>query len=308
MKTSNSSDSATHTFALHTITSLPLDPHFPLFEHYPAMKIGVRESVRYYANLLAPLAATIMDSQPGATDWVLTAPPLYVIPSGANLLAWEVNHLLRNNPRYNSLRTLDLRYSRCPPDGYWFDSLPANRANPQSQDLSKGGEYSSSGIEARIANRKSLLQSERAPKPDPAELRDRSVLVINDSNVTGTQQWFLQRFLEPFHPASIQWLYIIQVDPPLGHSNPELEYSLNHLNLSTFEDFAEVVAHADIDYTSRCISRLLRYPEAMLEPFIRSLDETRRRRLHQLVIEEGAFMGDEVRSRVALLQEAGIGP
>jgi len=308
MTTGNSTNSVTQTFALHTITSLPLDPHFPLYEHYPAMKLGVRESVRHYANLLAPLAATIMASQPGTANWVLMAPPLYVLPSGANLLAWEISRLLSDTPPHNSLRTADLRYSRCPPGGFWFDPLPANGSGLEHQDLSMGGEYSSSGIAARIANRKSLLESEWAPKPDPADFQDRSVLVINDTNVTGTQQHFLQRMIETLHPASIQWLYIIQVDPALGHSNPELEYSLNHLNLNTFEDFAEVVARADIDYTSRCVSRLLRYPEAMLEPWIRTLEENRRKRLHQLIIEEGAFLGEKIRPRVALLEEAAVTP
>jgi hypothetical protein len=36
--------------ALHTISTLPLDPNFSLFAHYPAVKLGVLESVRYYAH------------------------------------------------------------------------------------------------------------------------------------------------------------------------------------------------------------------------------------------------------------------
>lgn len=293
MKTIDSTETATHLFAVHTITSLPLDPHFPLYERYPAMKLGVRESVRHYANLLVPLAETIIASQPESIDWVITAPPLFAIPAGANLMAWEVYRLLSEKAfRRNSFRTVDLRYSL---------------SDPQSQDYTKrGGEYSNSGIDERIANRRRLLEGKWAPRPDPADFRGRAVLLINDINVTGTQQRFLQRLLETVRPASVHWLYVIQVDPALGLSNPQLEYALNYLNLETFDDFAEVVARADIDYTSRCLSRLFHYPEEMVEPLIRSLDETRRKKLRQLVSEEGAYRGEDTGSKVALLQDTGI--
>jgi hypothetical protein len=276
-------------FALHTISSLPLDPHFPLFAHYPAMKLGVRESVRFYAELLAPVAAEIMSSQPETMQWTVTAPPLHALPSGANLMAWEVCRILNENSvRPDSVRAVDLRYAQL-----------------QARDLSGGAEYSSWGIEARIANRQRLLEGESAPRPDPADFRDRAVLVINDINVTGTQQRFLQRILETVGPASIHWLYVTEVDAALSRSNPELEYSLNHLHLGTFEDFVDVVARADVDYTTRCISRLFTYSEANLEQLLGSLDETRRRRLQQLVSEEGAYTGDEFETKVALLQEWG---
>lgn len=275
--------------ALHSITSLPLDPHFPLFAHYPAMKLGVRESVRFYARLLAPVAEGIMSSQPETTQWTVTAPPLHVLPAGANLMAWEVCRILNEDiARPNAVRAVDLRYSQL-----------------DARDLSSGTEYSSTGVAERIANRRRLLEGACAPKPDPADFRGHAVLVINDINVTGTQQHFLQRILETVGPASIHWLYVAEVDAALGRSNPELEYSLNHLHLATFEDFAEVVANADIDYTSRCIARLFTYPETNLAQMLHALDKTRRERLHRLVSQEGAYTGEEYKSKVALLREWG---
>ena len=47
---------------------------------------------------------------------------------------------------------------------------------------------------------------------DPAVFRGR-VLFVNDINVTGTQQSFMQQAFEDVGPASVDWLYIIQVDP-----------------------------------------------------------------------------------------------
>jgi hypothetical protein len=285
------SQQADRLVALHAITSVPLDPRFPLFQHYPAMKLGVRESVRFYADLLAPLAEAIMTSQRETTEWVVTGPPLYVVPSGANLLAWEVHRLLGERiPSHVSLRAVDLHYTR-----------PNLRSAP---DGLHGQDYSSSGIDGRIRNRQILHEGSTAPQPDPADFRDRAVLFINDINVTGTQQRFARQTLETVHPASIDWLYVIQIDPALGRSNPEVEYSLNHLKLETFEDFAEIVTRGDIDYTSRCVTRFFSYSEGQWELLIGSLDRTRRERLYELVTREGAYGGKENEDRLALLRES----
>lgn len=295
MSASNSADSAERLYALHTITTLPLDPRFPLFEHYPAMKIGVRESVRYYASLLAPLAAEIIAAEPETMEWVVTAPPLYAIPAGANLLAWEVYRILTErmlagrSPSHLSIREVNIRYA-----------LPIPS---MTRHVLPGDDYSSSGVDHRIRNRQAVHEGEGAPKLDAADFRGRAVLYVNDINVTGTQQFYMQRALDALHPASIHWLYVIQVDPALGRSNPEVEYSLNYLNLDSFEDFAEIVANADIEYTSRCVARLFAYPQSQLEPLFRSLEARRRKRLHQLASAEGAYTGEGNEAKLALLRE-----
>jgi hypothetical protein len=280
-----------HVSALHTIESPSLDPHLPLFQYYPAMKLGVRESVQFYARLLLPLAERIIASRPESSAWTITAPPLYVIPAGANLVAWEVFRTIQKRiaPQI-PLRSTDLRYS-----------LPNPQNNP---DALRGGDYSSSNIGGRIKNRQRLHEGKWAPKPDPADFRNRHVLVINDINVTGTQQHFIQRTLDAVHPAGVHWLYVFQVDPVLGRSNPEIEHALNFLNLESFEDLAEVVAQADIDYTSRCVTRLFAAPIEKLGPFLRSLDDTRRKRLRDLVTGEGAYTGEAYEARLSLLDES----
>jgi hypothetical protein len=105
--------SSEHVSALHTIAGLPLDRRFPLFQHYPGMKLGVRECVRFYADLLVPLAAGIIAGQADDTEWVVTAPPFYAIPAGANLMAAEVFRALDERFPSRSFRAVDLRYS-CP--------------------------------------------------------------------------------------------------------------------------------------------------------------------------------------------------
>lgn len=286
MRANSSPEVANQTTALHTITSVPLDPHLPLLEHYPAMKLGVRESVRYYARLLVPLVQDIMASQPRTVDWVMTAPPLYVMPSAANLLSWQISRFFDEMSAGSGPRVVDLRYS-----------LP----NPGSLDFTRAGDYSSSGIEERIVNRRMLFEGEWAPKPNPFDFQGRAVIVVNDINVTGTQQQFIQRALEAVGPASIHWVYVVQVDPVLGRLHPEVEHSLNHLKLASFEEFAAIVARSDIDYTARCITRLFRYPDALLIPLFRSMDETRRKTLRQLILDEGAHTAENRKARVELI-------
>jgi hypothetical protein len=280
-------DSSGLTSALHTITSPALDPQDPLFQQYPSMKLGVRESVRFYANLLVPVAEKIIASLPETTDWVLTAPPLYAIAAGANLLAQAMFPALRDRlPSHKSLRFVDLRYA-----------LPMAPSNAHLL----GEDYSSSDVAARIRNRHRLHEGEGAPRPDAADFEGRAVLFINDINVTGTQQMYVQRTLDTVHPASIHWLYIFQVDPDLGRSNPGIEYALNFLNLATFEEFAEVMTNADIDYTSRCVSRLFSYPIETLEPLFRSLDGRCRTQLHDLATREGIYTGTADEAKLTLL-------
>lgn len=274
--------------ALHIVNELPLDPDFPLFQHYPTMKLGVRESVREYGRLLLPLAREAVARRPESADWVITAPPFFAVPAGANLVAGEIcRQLTAALPSHVSLRATDLRLTV--PTG---DALKNVRAD----------DYSSKGVEARIEERRRLFD-DRTPAFDPAVFRGRAVLFVNDINVTGTQQSFMQQAFEAAGPSSVDWLYIIQVDPRIGRSNPELEHTLNHFHLETFEAFAEVVARADIDFTSRCVRRLLAYPAARLEPLFRALNDTRRRRLYDLATEERVYTRAEDVATLALLRE-----
>jgi hypothetical protein len=274
--------------ALHIIDGLPLDPDFPLFQHYPAMKFGVRASVREYARLLVPLARDVITRRPESAEWVITAPPFFGVPAGANLLVREIHHRLTAElPSHVSLRAAELRLP-----------VPTGAALLDA----RAGDYSSKDVDGRIEDRRQLF-ADRTRSLDPAVFRGRAVLFVNDINVTGTQQSFMQQAFEAVGPASVDWLYIFQVDPRLGRSHPALEHALNNLRLGTFEAFAEVVARADIDYTCRCIRRVLTSPVAQLDPLFRALDDTRRRRLYDLATAEGVYTREDDVAKLALLRE-----
>ena len=260
--------------SLITIDALPFDPDIPLLRPYPAMKLGVREAVRHYGSLLAPLAETIIAGDDKA-EWVITGPPLYVLPAGANLMGWDV-------ARRIGVRAVDLRYV-----------LPYAPVSAHA--------YSRSTVADRVQNRRMLHEGEGAPRPEEKDFRDRAVIFLNDINVTGTQELFVRRTLETVHPRSIHWLYIVEVERELGRAHPEIEYQVNHASLATFEDFASVLASADLDYTSRCISRLFGYSFDELEPLLRSLDEERRKTLYRLIVDEGSYADEKYAAKRALL-------
>jgi hypothetical protein len=275
--------------ALHTISALPLDPDVPLFEHYPAMKLGVRQSVGHYARLLLPLAREVIASRPAGVEWVVTAPPFFGVPAGANLVAREIHRGLSDElPSQRPVRIAEL-HRPVPTGAALADAL--------------AGDYSRKGVDDRIENRRRLFDGHWPAQLDSTVFRGRAVLFVNDINVTGTQQSFMQQVFDVVGAASIDWLYIIQVDPPLGRSNPELEDALNQLHLGTFEGLADVVTRADIDFTCRCIRRLLAHPIAQLEPLFRTLEGARLRNLYDLAMQEGIFTRTEDAPKLALLRE-----
>jgi hypothetical protein len=63
--------------ALHTISTYPFDLGSPIFAHYAAMKLGHLQSVRYFAELLMPMALEAFAAMPEKDQaWLLTSPPL----------------------------------------------------------------------------------------------------------------------------------------------------------------------------------------------------------------------------------------
>src|SRR2546427_11680955 len=99
---------------LHRISKLPLDADAEIFRHYPAFKLGVTRSVRYYARLLLPLVKNLVASDSHDADWILTGPALATqTPAGANLLCRELFDLYmqeRDMRNSNELSLIDIHY------------------------------------------------------------------------------------------------------------------------------------------------------------------------------------------------------
>jgi hypothetical protein len=110
------------------------------------------------------------------------------------------------------------------------------------------------------------------------------ILFINDICVTGAQQHAMQQYFERAGAAFVTWLYVIMVDQEIGRSNPEIEWQIN---FASFEDLLQMVTSEQIQFTGKCVQRLMHLSIAELHQVLRALDEERRTRLMELVILNG---------------------
>src|SRR4051812_29475853 len=80
------------TTCLHRISKLPFDAQAEIFRHYPGFKLGVIESVRYYARLLLPVARELIANDTEHSGWILTGPAIASQTlAAANLLCRELS-------------------------------------------------------------------------------------------------------------------------------------------------------------------------------------------------------------------------
>ena len=258
--------------SLHRIGRLPLDPSAEIFRHYPAFKLGVTESVRHYARLLLPLVKEVIASGPQRDDWVFTAPPITArTPAAANLLCRELFDLYtreRDGSDSAAPSLIDIRHDS--ESATWADWKDANK----SQD------YAELDFAARVAERE---RSSLRMIPD-AGFRGRPVLFVNDMCVTGAQQHVMRPYFERAGAACVRWLYVIAVDPEIGRTTPRIEWQIN---FAPFEELLRMVSREEIQFTAKCVQRLMGLGVAELERVLRALDGGRRARLLELAVWNG---------------------
>jgi hypothetical protein len=245
---------------LHYISKLPLDADAEIFRQYPAFKLGVTQSVRYYARLLLPLVKNLIASESQHTDWILTGPAIASqTPAAANLLCRELFDLyMRERDTRNSkeLSLIDIQYDN---------------------EATASIDYAKLDFADRLTERERL--SGRLVRN--ANFHGRPILFVNDICVTGAQQRALQQYFERDEAACVRWLYLIVVDPNIGKTNPEMEWQIN---FAPFEDLLRMVSREQIQFTGKCVLKLMQLSTAELDQVLRALNEERRTRLLELAI------------------------
>jgi PRTase ComF-like len=241
--------------------------------HYPTAKLGLRSSIRFCAEQLADAARDVLASSESSASWVVASPPRFVLPGAANLMARELTTMLGTGcdlaPELAEL---------------WLASDVGNSETAPTTRL-----YSQAGFETRVQERSQLHQ--RLKPLMPEQFRGRSVLFVNDINVTGAQQHFMRQAMQGVDVARIHWLYLVTVPPELGRARPQIEYELNYSRHASFDAFAELVRHADLEFTARCIHRLFDHEESELRVFLDSLPGERRQHLIGLASQEARCQG-----------------
>jgi hypothetical protein len=251
------------TTCLHRIDELPFDPQAEIFRHYPGFKLGVIESVRYYARFLLPVARELIANDSEHSGWILTGPAIAAqTMAAANLLCRELSdlHLRERDTRnYKELSLIDIHYD-----------------NERTASI----DYAQFNFADRLALRERL--SRRLVRN--ADFNGRPVLFVNDVCVTGAQQQAMQQYFESVGAAKVQWLYIFVIDPEIGRANPKIE---GEINFAPFEDLLRMVSREQIQFTGKCMTRLMNLSAAELDQVLRALDVERRTRVLELATMNG---------------------
>jgi len=274
--------------SLRIIEKLPIDYSDDFFGHYPRLKLGVTESVDYYGAQLSRLAEEVItQSLPGRTDWVITGPAYNVLPGAPNLLCSYIYEDLKNKlPDSITLSLVHLRVET--------DDLEIK----DSESLNKYHNYSTFTQQER----NQLYEQSREPLIEPRDFRGRSILFVNDIKVTGTHQRYMQQAFAKVDPPQICWLYILAIDREIAETEPEVEYAINHSRIASFEEFADLLATHNLEYTARCITRLLGYELSKLAKLFQMLDSDRKQAILALAMAEGRFSGDYFKEKIDLLK------
>jgi PRTase ComF-like len=252
--------SDSETLCLHRISKLPLDADAEIFRQYPAYKLGVTRSVRYYARLLLPVVKNLIASDSQHGDWIVTGPALATqTPAGANLLCRELFDLYmqeRERPNSKELSLVDIHY---------YDETTA------------AIDYAKLNLADRLRERERLSQRlVRNP-----HFHGRPVLFVNDICVTGAQQHAMQQYFERDGAACVRWLYLFVVDPDIGRTEPGMEWRLNFV---PFKDLLRMVSREEIQFTGKCVLKLMQLSVAELEQVLQALNDERRTRLLELAV------------------------
>jgi hypothetical protein len=268
--------------SLYRLTRWPVDCRHDLLAPYPAFKLGERESMLHYARRLAPVVEALIAAHPQATAWALTAPPYHAIPAAANLLCREIFDLLKGSlgPPVR-LALIEIEEDA--------QQLENHRAHADYSRLS-----STERIESRERSASAIVPHQ--------SLSGQTVIFINDINVTGAQQRIMRRYFEAVGVVLIHWVYIINVADGLGTEIPQIEYDLNTSEYKAFDEFAAIISTRQIDFTSKCIARILSYDVAELTRLFGMLSVRRRSRILELTIQEGRYGGDAFTEKVDLLR------
>ncbi len=268
--------SNSQTTSLYRIDELPFDPNSEIFRHYPALKLGVTASVRHYGRLLLPLLKKIIANDSELTGWILTSQPLAAeTPAAANLLCWELFDLYNREPNPGEISVIDLQYD-----------------NEGTASI----DYARMEVADRVKERERL---HRRLVPHTG-FHGRPVVFINDICVTGTQQRALQEYFDSIGAVAVRWLYLIIVDPEIGKAQPELEWQIN---FAPFEELLRLVTREEIQFTGKCVLKLMQLDVAEFDQILRELSSERRAQLLELAVRNGFHRMEKFRKNVELITQ-----
>jgi hypothetical protein len=252
------------------------------------MKFGHRESLRHYAELLAPIALRwIAEAEP--RDWVLTSPPRIGLPCGANLLCEEVYGIV----------------TKALPPGtrLIFDPMETRQVRvpfEREADFHSYNDYSKKDLDSRRSFR---MAGEEACTYDLSNFTGRRAIFLNDINVTGTQLESMEEILGG-EVASLDFLLIVDVDKDVGCAFPQLESEINTSKFSSLDELVCFLKDGEFRCTGKLISRLLAYETGDLENILAALGCRKRDAIYRAILEEGLYGGALFAEKMEVVERA----
>lgn len=273
-------------FFLEDINSFPLPLHKEFYRAYPGMKLGHPADIVFFSQHLAVLANSLIRSSSAQQDWVITAPPYFHLPAAANFLARNVQSLLRQ--QYMDIPLHELRLN------------PASTVECTTEEFNNSYNYSKNNVQQRIAERERVQQMLICDGLSTA-FSGKHVITINDINVTGTQQQFIQKTLFESGAISCYWIYIFNIEKKLAHTYPEIEHYINTSQLSDLDSYARILGHPDTLHTARCISRLFNESRTNFYALLGKLPAPAIRTIRLLAQQEGKYNSPVFKEKMDLL-------
>jgi hypothetical protein len=269
------------TTSLYRINQLPIDEDAEIFRQYPAFKLGVTNSVRHYARLLLPLVKKLIANNSEHTGWILTGPAIAAQTlAGANLLCRELFDLYKQEGDERATKPLSL--------------IEIDYENEKTASI----DYANLDFADRVTERERL----NSRLVSNSNFSGRPVLFINDICITGAQQRAMHRYFEREGAACVTWLYLVVVDPEVGKTNPKIEWQIN---FCPFEDLLRLVSREEIQFTGKCVLKLMNLSIAELDQVLRALNEERRSRLLELAVLNDFQNLDGFREQMELVRSYG---
>jgi hypothetical protein len=275
-------------YALENIQALPLSLNQPLYRQYPAMKLGRLEQVDFFSYPLCQLADEVLSNNKHGknNDWILTAPAYYQLPAAANLLARKVHKLLQR-PGFD-IELIEPRLSQ-------------EQVEIRNQDdLKNYYDYSKNNLQQRIVERQRVQQN-KDTETLKSLFSNKSVIVINDINVTGTQQYFMQQRFDELNVKSCYWLYIFTIEKSLAQRHPEIEHQINNSQLQDLDSYAALLADGQTQHTARCIGRLFNESDTNFRYLISVLDKNIQDKIYQLARLEKRYNSELFAEKMTIL-------
>lgn len=275
---------------LEEIQSLPLALDKPLYRNYPAMKLGQQQQIDFFSQQLCVMAADILQNSDDESayknnNWVITAPAYYQLPAAANLLARQVHKLLQQ--QNFSVSLIEPRLSQ------------QQIVIASQEEFKSYHDYSKNNLQQRIAER----QRVQIPNADRLKsyFKNQSVMIINDINVTGTQQRFMQQMFDQLQVKACYWLYILNVDEKLAQDHPEIEYHINSSQINDLDSYGKILGDEKTQHTARCIARLFNEEFNDFYYLVTSLNQKMREIIYFLAEKEGRYSNSLFSDKMNLL-------